>query len=172
MQPDRHGDYLLFHLDWDRGTIIPAQASPPFRQYVPVKEFPLSPIMHAFGSLGADTPAGVCQKFLIDVRYDKQNLYLRLHRTEDFASVVDVPRERLRALMTRLLTPRETQIAILLFEGRTIRYIASMLYIAEGTVKRTIYNIYRKLDVGSQVELVREIYTQLAQFDWSPVDNE
>lgn len=61
-----------------------------------------------------------------------------------------------------LLSPREQEIAIEIFEGRTIRHVATELCIAEGTVKRTTHNIYCKMGVASQVELVHEIYARIA----------
>ncbi|MEG1778989.1 MAG: helix-turn-helix transcriptional regulator, partial [Oscillospiraceae bacterium] len=53
------------------------------------------------------------------------------------------------------LTPREIEILTFVADGFTNRYIAKKLNISEGTVKRTIYNAYKKLEIGSRVELVR-----------------
>jgi len=142
-----HGDCLLFDLDWDQNEMRLRERS--------------GELFNALTRAGGDAlPA----HFTLDAVYDRQTLSLRLHRGGDYACLANVPRNRLHTLLSRLLTPRELEIATLLFEGCTIRCIAGMLYIAEGTVKRIIYNVYQKMGVGSQVELVREIYARLAQF--------
>ena len=52
------------------------------------------------------------------------------------------------------LTPREQEVLILLSYGRTLSIIARDLYIAKGTARTHIENIYRKLDVHKQQELI------------------
>ncbi|MCL1952928.1 MAG: helix-turn-helix transcriptional regulator [Oscillospiraceae bacterium] len=165
-----HGDYLLFDLDWDRNEMRLREASGELfslagkaLQYRMDFAAEITPLVHTLKVVAEAGRGGLPAHFALDAVYDRQAFSLRLRRTEDYASVVDVPRERLKKVMGGLLTPRETEVATLLFEGRTIRYIAVTLHIAEGTVKRIIYNLYGKLGVGSQVELMREIYTRLAQ---------
>lgn len=57
------------------------------------------------------------------------------------------------------LSNRENQIARMLVNGATIKYISFTLNIADGTVKKTISNIYRKLGVASRVELIRMVFS-------------
>lgn len=52
------------------------------------------------------------------------------------------------------LTPREQEVLVLLACGRTLSIIARDLYIAKGTARTHIENIYRKLDVHKQQELI------------------
>lgn len=52
------------------------------------------------------------------------------------------------------LTPRESEVLLLLAYGRTLRIIARDLHIAQGTARTHIENIYRKLDVHKQQELI------------------
>ena len=52
------------------------------------------------------------------------------------------------------LTPRESEIFILLAKGRNLRFIENRLYISRDTVKTHLKRIYRKLDVHSQQELI------------------
>ena len=162
-----HGDYIVFNLDWEANEMQLCEMSPMLTQFCTLngnKTFEITPIMHVLDVLAKlDPQDNPPYRYLTDMLYDGKKVVVNLHRTDDFHSVVNVPHEQLRVLLARLLTPRETQVATLLFEGRTIRYVATTLYIAEGTVKRTIYNIYKKMGVGSQVELVREIYARLAQ---------
>ena len=171
------GDYLLFDLDWDKDEMRLREVSGDLfsmagkaLQYRMDFTAHITPLVYTLRTIaqasGDERPA----YFALDAVYDQQTFLLRLHRIDDYASVVDVPRDRLKRVMGGLLTPREIEVATLLFEGRTIRYIAGTRHIAEGTVKRIIYNLYRKLDVGSQVELVREIYTRLAQYYSPPCD--
>ena len=57
------------------------------------------------------------------------------------------------------LTVRETQIIRYLVEGCTNRYISNKLRISEGTVKKTIYNLYQKLNVTSRYDILRDFLT-------------
>jgi len=163
-----HGDYLSYKINWQENEMQLCEIGPVLRKYRPdmgaVKPYAIPQLVHALELFAKICPQeGPPYRYLADMVYDGENLFIRVHITDDFASVVDVPHERLTSVLRPLLTPRETEIATLLFEGSTIRYIACTLHIAEGTVKRIIYNIYKKMSVGSQVELVREIYAQLAQ---------
>ena len=162
-----HGDYLSYRIDWQNKTMQLVEIGPVLEKHCPQTldtPYAIPPLVHAMECFSRMSPPGeLPYRFLVDMRYDRESLLIKVHSSEDYTSVVDVPCERLEALLGPLLTPRETQIAALLFEGCTIRYIACMLHIAEGTVKRIIHNIYQKMSVGSQVELVREIYARLAQ---------
>lgn len=52
------------------------------------------------------------------------------------------------------LTPREHEVLIMLSYGRTLTIISRDLQIAKGTARTHIENIYRKLDVHKQQELI------------------
>lgn len=52
------------------------------------------------------------------------------------------------------LTPRESEVLVLLAHGRTLSIIARDLQIAKGTARTHIENIYRKLNVHKQQELI------------------
>ncbi|MFC2158881.1 helix-turn-helix transcriptional regulator [Acidobacteriota bacterium] len=56
---------------------------------------------------------------------------------------------------THKLTPREEEIGLLLLEGFNSQEIQEALFISLGTVKNHIYNLNRKLGIGSREELVR-----------------
>ena len=158
------GDYMSFRINWDAGTITLQQASPAAAALLSTQPVPITPVLLLAESLSRRTGQGnPPYRFLIDLEYDRESCTISVHSTEDFHSVVQVPQELLRELLRKLLTPRETEAAILLFEGRTIRYIAVQMRIAEGTVKRMIHNIYKKMNLASQVELIRDIYARLAQ---------
>ena len=51
------------------------------------------------------------------------------------------------------LSNREKDVLPLLLRGKTATYISEKLYIAPGTTKTHIYNIYRKLGVHSKMEM-------------------
>lgn len=57
------------------------------------------------------------------------------------------------------LTPRESEVIVLLAYGRTLSIIARDLQIAKGTARTHIENIYRKLDVHKQQELIDLVET-------------
>ncbi|MCL2808013.1 MAG: LuxR C-terminal-related transcriptional regulator [Coriobacteriia bacterium] len=52
------------------------------------------------------------------------------------------------------LTPRESEVLVLLAYGRTLSIIARDLFIAQGTARTHIENIYRKLSVHKHQELI------------------
>lgn len=52
------------------------------------------------------------------------------------------------------LTQRETEVALLLAEGRSSTYIAGELYLSDNTVRSYVKNIYQKLDVHSKQDLI------------------
>jgi len=170
-----HGDYLLFDLDWGKDEMRLREVSGNLfhlagkaLQYRMDFTAHITPLVYTLRALAQAGEEVLPAHFALDAVYDQQTFLLRLHRTDDYASVVDVPRDRLKKVIGSLLTPRELEVATLLFEGHTIRYTASSLHIAEGTVKRIIYNLYQKMDVSSQVELVREIYARLAEYYAQP----
>jgi DNA-binding NarL/FixJ family response regulator len=55
---------------------------------------------------------------------------------------------------TMKVTPRELQILSHLSAGKTNRSISRDMEISEGTVRRHLENIYRKLDVHSRIEAI------------------
>lgn len=52
------------------------------------------------------------------------------------------------------LTPREEEILRYLARGRNTAYIQEKLVVSPHTVKTHVYNIYKKLDVHSQQQLI------------------
>jgi DNA-binding NarL/FixJ family response regulator len=54
------------------------------------------------------------------------------------------------------LTAREREVSHLLIEGKTYKQVAYDLNIAPDTVRQHIKNIYKKLQINSRIELVRE----------------
>ena len=55
------------------------------------------------------------------------------------------------------LTPRELQIAELVAEGLTNAEIGIQLWISRNTVKQTLKNIFRKLDVSARAQMVAKL---------------
>ena len=51
-------------------------------------------------------------------------------------------------------TTRERQVARLVANGLTNLQISEELFITEGTVKKTVYNIYQKLGVHTRVQFL------------------
>lgn len=52
------------------------------------------------------------------------------------------------------LSPRESEVFLLLAKGRNAEHIANELFISQHTARTHIYRIYRKLSVNSQQELI------------------
>lgn len=67
-------------------------------------------------------------------------------------------RETEMQYITQILTPREIKLVKLVAGGLSNKLIADKLYIAEGTVKVHLHNIYDKLQVKNRVALT--LYAQ------------
>jgi DNA-binding NarL/FixJ family response regulator len=72
--------------------------------------------------------------------------------------ILSVSRETVDKLgdLRRLLSEREVEVLGLAAKGLTNTRIAASLFIAEGTVKRHLTNIYSKLDVKSRIQAVNK----------------
>ena len=55
------------------------------------------------------------------------------------------------------LTKREAEVMMMLAENSTSSEIESTLFLSKSTVNTHRYHIYKKLEVGSQKELVNKI---------------
>ena len=63
----------------------------------------------------------------------------------------------LNSPLAKRLTRRELQIAELVAEGLTNAEIGSQLWISRNTVKQTLKNIFRKLDVSARAQMVAKL---------------
>ena len=55
------------------------------------------------------------------------------------------------------MTPREREVISLVITGRSNREITEDLFISPETVKKHIYNAYRKIGVRNRVQLVNAV---------------
>ena len=67
---------------------------------------------------------------------------------------------RLRANASQTLTPRETEVAALVAEGRSNRAIAEVLVLSERTVENHVASILRKLGLTGRADLGARLYGQ------------
>ncbi|EEA93529.1 helix-turn-helix transcriptional regulator [Pseudovibrio sp. JE062] len=79
----------------------------------------------------------------------------------DFA---DVPDKMISHLLN--LTPKETEVVKALTNGASTRDAADLLGISYNTARNHIANVSRRLDVGSQTEIVRLVMTTLSRYPW------
>ena len=63
------------------------------------------------------------------------------------------------------LSARETDVFMLLAQGRSRPYICEALYLSDGTVKTHISHIYRKFDVHGRRKLLDAVQSELAHFE-------
>ena len=72
----------------------------------------------------------------------------------------------MRIVDNKILTPRETEIVLLLLTGKNKREIAQKLNLSISTIKTNIEHIYLKFGVHSKLQLI--IYTiqnKIIEFD-------
>lgn len=55
------------------------------------------------------------------------------------------------------LTPRELEILELLATGKTYNQIAEELFVSNGTIRKHIENLYRKLEVSNKIDAVNKL---------------
>lgn len=55
------------------------------------------------------------------------------------------------------LTPRESEVLVLLARGRNARHIAESLVISDGTARTHIMHIYQKMEINSQQSLMDRV---------------
>jgi len=157
---DHSDHFLLYQLDWENNESTLLEASGMLREGLSSERAPMSPLVWALQMLAQQQQKEGRIRLHLDVDYNGTSLAIRMCPGGRACRAVDVNRTHVARLLGGSLSPRELEIAMEMFEGNTIRYIAQRFQIAEGTVKRTMHNIYRKLDIASQVDLVREIYAR------------
>ncbi|MAT96996.1 MAG: hypothetical protein CL608_07630 [Anaerolineaceae bacterium] len=101
--------------------------------------------------LHTETMTTECQGFIHEI------LQLLGH-TDKVANLL--PEEKLKSLTTAAsITGREQEVLQLVSDGLSNREIGMQLYIAPGTVKTHLANIYEKLDVHCRIQAVAEAQT-------------
>ena len=156
----KNDHFLLYQLDWENEEITLLDASSTLRDCLGFERAPMTSVVRAMIQILAQQQTEELVRLHVDVDYTETSVKIRLCADDCLCHATSVDNLRVAQVLDGLLSPRELEIAAALFEGRTIRYIAADLQIAEGTVKRTMHNIYRKLGVASQVELIRTIYVR------------
>ena len=63
------------------------------------------------------------------------------------------------------LTPREKELVELIYSGKSNKEIAEILFLSESTVKTHIYNIFRKMEVKSRVEVIYIVNEENGEHD-------
>lgn len=147
--------FLLYELDWERNETRLLDASGALRELLTREHMPMTSAVQAVKIL-AEQYENRPVRFHVDVDYNDTSVTIRMRTCKGR----DLDRAYVAQLLGGSLSPRELEIATEVFEGHTICQIARRLQVAEGTVKRTIHNVYRKLGVVSQVDFIREIYVR------------
>lgn len=56
------------------------------------------------------------------------------------------------------LTPRESEVVELIYEGLPIRAIGEKLFISENTVKKHTHNIFKKMNISNRAQLMKIVH--------------
>ncbi|AFY71908.1 regulatory protein LuxR (plasmid) [Thalassoporum mexicanum PCC 7367] len=78
----------------------------------------------------------------------------KLRTAQNSSSLLAGDRQDLSLIKDQRITPRETEIATLVAQGRTNREIGKSLWITENSVKQALKRMFRKLEVSSRAEMV------------------
>ncbi len=108
-------------------------------------------ILLPFAEYGNDIP-DILHEILEENGEDR---YLRSIFNYAFSYQAELKKYAKKASAASLLTNREQEILVLVAGGKINREIASELFIAEVTVRKTITAIYRKLDVSGRAAAVK-----------------
>jgi DNA-binding CsgD family transcriptional regulator len=112
----------------------------------------------AFSFLGSDWHTGVTSMVLAAVNIPGLLYLRRCFAIQSHAAAAQVAGVDLSLLEDRYgITPREREIISLVITGRSNREITDELFISPETVKKHIYNAYRKIGVRNRVQLVNTI---------------
>lgn len=93
----------------------------------------------------------------VDVRSTLHRIALELQSISLSASVGAVTTLPLQHPDLEDLSPRESEVLALLVTGERVPAIATRLHISPHTVRNHLKSMYRKLDVGTQSELIERI---------------
>lgn len=103
--------------------------------------------------------------------YNIQCVYNAARKQAEFLQKIqqssDIPSSSVRSLLSSppavllceklMLSKREAETAVKLYEGKTYNQIADELYVSLSAVKKHAYNIYRKLDITNNRQLMQKI---------------
>ncbi|MDR2106617.1 MAG: LuxR C-terminal-related transcriptional regulator [Coriobacteriales bacterium] len=128
-----------------------------------------SHLTQSFLSLAAVALISIYLLSMVSLVLFKGQRFTRGHEAEgEGLKVVVWGKDRYRECCAQIaqaadFTPRETDVLLLLGQGRSIANISSSLFISENTAKSHIRSIYRKLGVHSKQELIDLVSTSLGQ---------
>lgn len=78
-------------------------------------------------------------------------------RVKRLSLQLETEKEMNRLFTKHKISAREQEIVHLIMEGKSNKAIEDTLFISMSTVKKHVYNIYRKTNVNSRLELIRHI---------------
>lgn len=85
--------------------------------------------------------------------------------TDDFRVERRLAQYHREIAQAHCLSARETDVFMLLAQGRSRPYICEVLYLSDGTVKTHVSHIYRKFDVHSRQELLDAVQEEVVRMD-------
>jgi DNA-binding CsgD family transcriptional regulator len=117
-----------------------------------------NPFQQCLHTLATETGSlSVKNKFGEHIYYKISVTHYSEVRSDVFIITLLPEEQELLTLDFENLSVREKEVIEHVVKGATNRYIAQALHISEGTVKKTIYNAFKKLGIGSRYELIKLI---------------
>jgi len=115
-------------------------------------------VMGAFSALGPDGQNAIGSAVLASANGGGWVFARGFFRGRARSAAAALARLDLSGLETRYgISPREREIISLMITGKSNREITEALYISQETVKKHIYNAYRKIGVKNRVQLMNAV---------------
>ena len=120
----------------------------------------------SFQSGGSEDPAALQESGILLIEDGACGLrQASASAKEDFSVERRLAEYHREIARTHCLSARETDVFMLLAQGRSRPYICEALYLSDGTVKTHVSHIYRKFDVHSRQELLDAVQGEIACMD-------
>jgi len=115
-------------------------------------------VFGTFSILSNDWQNAIGSLILVSVNITAWGFARRFFRGHARAIAAELARADLSGLKARYeISPRECEIISLMIAGKSNREITEALYISPETVKKHVYNIYRKIEIKNRVQLVNAV---------------
>jgi len=126
-------------------------------------------VFGVFSFLGMEWQNSVTSMVLVSVNIAAWICTRRFFHEQNRAAATELERADLSVLEIRYgISPRERDVISLVIAGKSNREITEKLFISQETVKKHIYNVYRKIGVRNRVQLANVVLEMITALPHDP----